>query len=440
VSPAGHETGADRPDVGREAVALIEARLGRPPQDMLEAAVVLEAWAGVPAQRALETGVALMPGTPAAPLASAAALKAPARRRGQAVEGLAFVVSVLAIALWAAPLARAVGAAAVTHGLTVALPLTLALQWWLRSRYLNRPRGLAALARRRHEVAFAAVAVVAAPEVALGRAGAVAGLLTLIWVGGTLLIRRGWPALYALIVLAATPAISAAPLPVLAATAAVTGVAVAAALRLPDAPDWTAGGWERAAVSALIGAGLGVMLVADPSVTWSGSGTPALALLPSAVAGVWAGQRLSRLGHTIPHSLTGVPAVASAEAGAGASPGRRFASLGALLGAIWRLALGAAAGSLALLVATPVPAGLLVAFALLALATLLLSLLEAIGRTVWAALGLACALAVEIVAPAPFAGASLAVGAAAGALLLLPVSVAPLLRPARTLATTLWIA
>jgi hypothetical protein len=60
------------PEVLR-AQRLVEARLGRPPQDALEAAVVLEAWAGVPAQRALETARALMPVRPAAPLVSRAA-------------------------------------------------------------------------------------------------------------------------------------------------------------------------------------------------------------------------------------------------------------------------------------------------------------------------------------------------------------------------------
>jgi hypothetical protein len=39
---------------------LVEARLDRLPQDMLEAAVVLEAWAGVPAGRALDAGRELM--------------------------------------------------------------------------------------------------------------------------------------------------------------------------------------------------------------------------------------------------------------------------------------------------------------------------------------------------------------------------------------------
>ena len=46
---------------------IVEARLGRRPQDMLEAAVVLEAWAGVPAQRALEEARALMPEVPGEP-------------------------------------------------------------------------------------------------------------------------------------------------------------------------------------------------------------------------------------------------------------------------------------------------------------------------------------------------------------------------------------
>ena len=65
---------------------------------------MLEAWAGVPAQRALETARALMPRKPAAALVSAAA-PAPAQRRADSLlEGVAFLVTVVAIALWAAPL------------------------------------------------------------------------------------------------------------------------------------------------------------------------------------------------------------------------------------------------------------------------------------------------------------------------------------------------
>src|SRR4051794_12801938 len=120
---------------------LVEARLGRPPQDALEAAVVLEAWAGVPAQRALETARALMAGQSAAPAPSRAAPAARARPPRQLREGFSFVVAVAAIALWAAPLASALGAGVVRDALVVALPVTLGLQWGLVARHLGRPSG-----------------------------------------------------------------------------------------------------------------------------------------------------------------------------------------------------------------------------------------------------------------------------------------------------------
>jgi hypothetical protein len=420
--------------------ALVQARLGRPPQDMLEAAVVLEAWAGVPAQRALEAGGALMPAAGTTPLASAAVL-APAERRPElVVEGFAFVASVVAIAFWAGPLAAALGPAAVTRALTLALPLTLALQWALRSRYLSRPHGLAELAGVRVRLACGAVAVVACTWLALGRAGAVAGLLTVMWTGGGIVMRRGWAALYAAIVLGATApmTLGVAPLPVLAGTALLVAAAVAAAVR-GEARRTRPGRRGRAATCALLGFGLGVMLVADPGVGWGDGAAPALALLPSAIAGVWAGLHLGRLGHAIPRALAGIPAAASARPPAAssrlvpASEAAPLGPLGVLLGAIVRLLGGAAAGSFGLALVVPVGASVLVAFALLALATLVVSLLETIGRIGWAALGVACAVAAEL------AGGGLAGGAAVGAVVLLPAAVAPLLHPARTLATTLWI-
>jgi hypothetical protein len=432
--------------------ALIEARLGRAPQDMLEAAVALEAWAGMPAQRALHTGAALMPSTPLAPERSAADLPPLVRRPELLLEGLAFIVSVLAIALWAAPLVEALGTAAVTRALTLALPLTLALQWGLRSRYLSHPRGLAELSRARGDLALLAVALTGVPWAVLGRAGAVAGLLTVTWTGGTVLIRRGWGAVYVAIVLGATPAMiaGAPPLLVLAPTAVATAAAVAAALRpRGDAERPAAGRWSRAAACALLGAGLGAMLVADPSVGWSTGAAPALALLPSAVAGVWGGHRLWRLEPAIPRALAGIAAVAPEALNPQERPGadrRRRASLGrlrsspawvpvtTLTGAIARVGGAAAVGSVVVAALVPVTAGLLTAFALLALATLLVSLLEALGGVRWAGVGVACGLAVEL------AGAGLAIGAAVSVLVLLPGAIAPLLRPARTLATTLWIA
>ena len=107
---------AGEPDA--RARRLVEARLGRPPQDALEAAVVLEAWAGVPAQRALETARALMPRARRRRRSSARAAPATAQRPpGIALEGAAFLVTVVAIALWAEPLAAALGVGAVERAL-----------------------------------------------------------------------------------------------------------------------------------------------------------------------------------------------------------------------------------------------------------------------------------------------------------------------------------
>ena len=93
----------------QEARLLVEARLGRAPQDMLEAAVVLEAWAGVPAQTALAAASATMPVEPASPQPSAGRL--PRHREGDRVlaDGAAFLVCVVAIACWAAPLTSDMG-------------------------------------------------------------------------------------------------------------------------------------------------------------------------------------------------------------------------------------------------------------------------------------------------------------------------------------------
>ena len=45
----------------------------------------------------------------------------------------------------------------------LALPLTLALQWGLQSRYLNHPQGVAQLAGRRRGLLVGAAALVAVP-------------------------------------------------------------------------------------------------------------------------------------------------------------------------------------------------------------------------------------------------------------------------------------
>jgi hypothetical protein len=433
-------------DVGRTR-RLVEARLGRPPQDALEAAVVLEAWAGVPAQRALETARALMPRLPAQPLASSSKPVASRRPPGLLLEGTAFIVTVAAIALWAEPLAEALGVDAVKRALRLALPLTLALQWALMTRHLGRPSGLTGLVARRGALVLTAVVLVTVPAALLGAPGALAGLLTVTWTSGSILIRRGWAAGYCAVVAAAVPAMLLGA-PALGVVAAVAAITVAAATwGLTTAGAWSAaipGRWSRTLASGLIGAGIGVVLVGDPSVSWTGGAAPALALLPSAAGALWAGQHLWKLADAFPRSLAGVPAC---EAPAARPAPHWPAPLTTLLAAVWRLGALTAVGSAALLALTPwlgagASVGVLAGFGIVALATLLMGLLVSLGRPSVAAAGVAGAIAGELVArqgDVPFPGAALLAGGTLAVLVLLPAALALLARPARTLATTLWI-
>ncbi len=433
----------------QEARLLVEARLGRAPQDMLEAAVVLEAWAGVPAQTALAAASVTMPVEPASPQPSAGRL--PRHREGDRVlaDGAAFLVCVVAIACWAAPLTSDMGVTAVEHGLALALPLTLALQRMLGSCFLDRPQGIAQLARYRALLLAGASAALLIPMLLLGAGGTLAGLLTISWTGGTILIRRRWPAVYMAIVLAATAAMAAGAqaLDVVALAAAATVIAVGLALassRTASTPTRRSlGRGEPVAVAAAIGVGLGIVLVLDRSVSWTAGAVPALALVPSTVAALLAGHYLRRLEWSIPQALLGVAATGAEAGRLGRAPTR------VLLGALLRLLVLSAALSAVLLWLSPWlgesarAAGVMVGFALVALASMVVGLLESLGRGRWALVAVACGAAAEalvaISGTRPFSGIGLVVGGGVIAALALPVVVTLLRRPASTLATALWI-
>jgi hypothetical protein len=417
---------------------VVEARLGRPPQDMLEAAVVLEAWAGVPPSRALEAGRGLMPDDHAAPLRSMGRVADPPQRRRIALEMLAFGVSVLAIALWATSLRRAIGDDGLRRALAVALPLTLALQWGLSSRYLSRPGGAAALARHRFTLLAGLAVVVAAPTAALGPTGLIAALLTVVWAGGAVLIRRGGALAYTALVAAATPAMLDARDPRLALGALAGAVTLAALVppRSRTVRHGSLGRWDTALGSALIGAALGVLLVGDPSVGWTAGPAAALLLVPSIVAGCWGSAHVWRLSHALPSSLVGV--------GIAERPGTT--AIRVLAGALARTVLSCTV--LSLLAATLLPlsetgtatACTLLGFGLLALVTLLAGLLASLARGRWALVAVGAGVAVEALMPPPVPGGALIAGAAVAVAILLPAAVAPLRRPAATVATTVWIA
>jgi hypothetical protein len=200
---------------------------------------------------------------------------------------------------------------------------------------------------------------------------------------------------------------------------------------------------EPVAVAGAIGVGLGAMLVLDRTVSWTEGAVPALALIPSTVAALLAGHHLRHLEVAIPKALSGVAANGGAGRGLGGGP--TWVLLGAL-GRLVALSLVLSAPLLWLspwLGASARGAGILVGFALVAMASMLVGLLESLGRGRWALLAVACGAAAEagvrLADVQPFPGTGLVVGGATVALLVLPPVVVSLRRPAATLATALWI-
>jgi hypothetical protein len=328
----------------------------------------------------------------------------------------------------------------------VTLPLTIALQWGLRRRWLDHPHGLAQLADRALLLLAGAFATVGLPTLVLGPSGMLAGLLTVTLTGGTILIRRRWALVYVAIILLATVPLMAgvSPLPVLAAAAGATAVAVALALRTSAMPaPSSTGQWERAVGAGIIGIGLGLMLVLDRTVSWTEGAVPALALLPATFASFWGGYHLRHLEREMPRAGSGIPVVGGRTRGLARPP------LGVLFGALGRLLVLAGLLSAGLVALTPWlgssarAGGVLLGFALLALATMLVSLLESMGGGVWALFAVTCAVAAEVAVRLdgtdPFSGTGLVVGGLVAIVLVLPPVVVLLTRPVSTLATALWI-
>ena len=293
----------------------------------------------------------------------------------------------------------------------LALPLTLALQWGLQSRYLNHPQGVAQLAGRRRGLLVGAAALAAVPAAVLGVAGVLAGLLAVTLDGRHAARRLPASLTYAVIVLAATPAMIAGVevMAVLAAVAVATTVAVALALRARAVPARpTPGRWPRAVAAGAIGAGLGLMLVLDRTVAFTEGAVPALALLPSTVASAWAGHHLRHLEQAIPRSVSGIAGERPVRTGSGVAAVRRPARRARPAAAARHGAVARPARAHAVAGAGARGAGLLLGFGLVALATLLVSLLEGMGRGRWALAAVACAAAAEaavrLAGSDPFAG------------------------------------
>jgi hypothetical protein len=427
------------------AGAVVHARLGRAPQDMLEAAVVLEAWGGMSAEAALRLGSRVMlPGLRSTDPRHWRPSD-PEGRRAVLAEGIALLAAILAIAAWAVPLSSALGNGVFERALRLALPVTLALQWAVRSRYLSRRSGLVCIAEDWVALTFAVVAIEAC-VFAVPRSGPVAAMLVAVWGGGTVVTRRGWGLAYAAMLVAATVGLIAG-LPAIATLIVLTGAmaasVVAAVATAPGLAVDAPGRLTRAVAAGAIGGLLGLLLVGDPSLGWGIHGAfPALALVPSVIGSFWGGYHLWQFHEEIPRSLRGVAlSRASASMLRGPATDIVLAAIGRLIGITVALSL------LVMLVAEWTSgtdaASLFVAFGCAALVCMFVSLLESLGYVRWAFLSAAASLAVEQAVThwlsSPVAGAGLIAGGVVGTLLALAPLVGLLRFPGRTLATALWI-
>jgi hypothetical protein len=426
---------------------MVEARLGRAPQDSLEAAVVLEAWFGVPACEALPMGEDIAAsGSGSQPAkSSGTTIPQPQPPRHRALEAFAFVLAIVAIAGWAEPMAADFGLIALERALAVALPLGLAVQWAINARFLSRPGGLAQLGRRARPLLLGATVVTVVLVALLGWAGLVAATLAAIWASGVVLARDDRTFLYGGLVIAGTAAMQAG-IPSAAVLAVLAAVTVGAAFLVvrgePDEPASTPGGSMRTTIAAAVGLGIGILLVVDRSVGWSLGSVTAVGLLPSAIASAWGGLHLAQIHSAIPRALSGIAVLGHGHGDLVRGP------LILLSGALARVVLAAAAltvlvvSGAELIGAETSGITVLIGFGLVAVATLLVSLLESIGWAGWALAAVAAAVLVAAMASligTGVPGLALALGATVAILLALPAVIAALSRPATILATRLYV-
>jgi hypothetical protein len=431
---------------GEQAGGIVHARLGRPAQDLLEAVVVLEAWGGVVSESALALDAVVPPDTARPPPASTAREEHDdEEREGIVAEGIALLVAIIAVAAWAGPLSRQLGAPTLEQALRIALPVTLALQWTLRSRYLGRQGDLRCLTEERVPLLLATVAIASA-LVLIPAAGPLVALFVLIWVGGAVLARRGWGLAYSGLVLGEALALGANA-PARASLALLGGIVLVgcgvAIVTSRGAEPQALGRLSRALAAGAIGALLGALLVGDPSLGWGVHGAfPGLALAPSVIGSLWGGYHLWQFHAAVPRGLRGMP-LAQAGAHVPGGPAMRI-----LLGALVRLVGVTTVLSLAVLAAGHWTSGtdrlgLFIAFGSATLVSLFVGLHESLGFPRWAFVVAAVSVAVElalnrlVLAPPP--GFALSVAGAVGTLLALAPLVRQLRSPGRMLATALWI-
>lgn len=417
--------------------------LDRPTQDRLEAAVVLEAWGGVAPGEAFDLIDAGRPSEQAAFVVRA--VRSEPLDSAIALGDLGFVAGILGMGFYLSTLTADLGARTVDTAWRIALPISLALQWAMRRRYLSGADGLGRLRndRRVPIVILAAMALCSA----VPPGGWLAACLIGIWVGGFLITRLGWGLAFGAALLGGAGLLrsGADARLVLPALAGVSLVVAGFGVVRRHPSDRLPGGAPRAVAAGLIGAGVGGILVLEPRFAWTGGpALVAITVVPALLGSVWGGWHMGRLWKVLPEALVRQPFTVD-------GPGADVAVVRSLLGgAVVRLLAGAVAFSVPIVLWARAGSGpvddvvsLLGAHLLLGLAGLAVSMLEAFDRwgTALFAVTAGCAACVVVNVFDPshhlVPGSRIALGALVALVIAGPPLLAVVSSPARTLAARL---
>lgn len=416
----------------RQAAARVEARLGRAAQDALEAAVVLEAWGGLRPFTAMELGTEV-----AQDVTTQNSYTQPAGRQSHSelVRGLCLITVLGSVLACIDPLSAAYGSAVVRSAWELALPAGLGAHWALRRRYLDGPDGLGRLRGDWRSLASWVGLLVVAASFVLGAAGALAGVLLVVWITAFVVVDRGWGIRFA-VALAGVGVVMRAEPPGWVAIALLFVPALGAlmlAISTASQSSRVPGAWKPTLGAALTGAGLGAVIVLGEAGRQSGATSAGrLTSAPILVGTFWAAHRLGRFWKLSENPF---------------DPGVGFAStssrwvIGVFAGSLARLAAGACGTFLLLTALLPnsslsLGGSLVVSSLCIGLVVLICTLLEGMGRFAWSALvaiGAVIGMLVEsggaqvLHFPAP------AVGAGTAVILALPPIVGLLRRPHRAL-------
>ena len=417
-----------------------DRHLQRPTQDRLEAAVVLEAWGGVAPGEAF--GLTSADRSPVESAFRPRVVRSDPLDPSLALGDLGFVAGVLGMGFYLSTLTNELGARSVDMAWRLALPLSLAIQWAIRRRYLSGSDGLGRLRNDPRVLGVVAASMLVCLPIRPG--GWLAACLVGIWVGGFVITRLGWGLVFGLALLSGAGVLRAGAsprlvLPVLMVMALMTA---SAGVRRHRPSDRLAGGKDRALAAGLIGAGVGGVLVLEPRFLWEGrAALVAITVVPALLGSVWGGWHMGKLWRVLPDALVKQPFSSS-----GGGPSITVVRV-LLVGALARVVLGASLGSVPILVWAADGAGpvddvwaLLIAHLFLGVAGLAVSLLEAFDRwgTALLAVGAGClaCVVVNLLDPAHDLVPGSRIGV--GALVVIAMSGSTLLtlvtNPARTLA------